>query len=142
MFITNIRAGKYIDAELFLFEAILPPVRRYLILFLLFLLPIQVSWAVVANYCDRHQETAVLHLGHHEDERHVSPDVSDDGQLPASESSAGQCHDHLSGFIALLLNESSVSISAMSLLQLHGIEPSFATLPPSQPERPNWSALA
>jgi hypothetical protein len=39
---------------------------RALILLLVFLLPMQLSWAAVASYCQAERETAPAHLGHHD----------------------------------------------------------------------------
>jgi hypothetical protein len=40
--------------------------RRYLIIFLLLLLPFQFSWAAVASYCQHETESSTQHIGHHE----------------------------------------------------------------------------
>ncbi len=39
--------------------------RRYLIIFLLLLLPFQFSWAAVASYCQHETESSTQHIGHH-----------------------------------------------------------------------------
>ncbi|QNK68238.1 hypothetical protein [Variovorax sp. PAMC26660] len=42
--------------------------RRWLLIFLLFLLPFQLSWAASAAYCQHERDTQPQHWGHHEDE--------------------------------------------------------------------------
>ncbi|QOF76687.1 hypothetical protein [Variovorax sp. 38R] len=42
--------------------------RRWLLIFLLFLLPFQYSWAASAAYCLHEGDTRGGHWGHHEDE--------------------------------------------------------------------------
>lgn len=42
--------------------------RRWLLLFLLFLLPFQLSWAASAAYCQHERDSQPYHWGHHEDE--------------------------------------------------------------------------
>jgi len=42
--------------------------RRWLLIFLLFLLPFQLSWAASAAYCQHERDTQSGHWGHHEDE--------------------------------------------------------------------------
>ena len=42
--------------------------RRWLLIFLLFLLPLQLSWAASAAYCEHERDTQPGHWGHHEDE--------------------------------------------------------------------------
>ena len=116
--------------------------RRYLILFLAFLLPLQVSWAVMANYCAHEQEQSTRHLGHHQDEHHASVNEVYSKQQPAETSSIGHDHDHLSAFVALLLDETSSSLDVLSPLPLSGITATLSSLPPDRLERPNWFAPA
>lgn len=127
------------------YEAILPPVRRYLILFLVFLLPLQVSWAAVANYCGHEQQTTTAHFGHHQDEHQHSTTLSDNtdnDRQPVDKYSFGHDHNHLSGFIALLLTESAIHDPVPSSQLLPDDIPALPSLPPGRLERPNWSALA
>ncbi|MCR6476964.1 hypothetical protein NU688_12455 [Variovorax sp. ZS18.2.2] len=42
--------------------------RRWLLIFLLFLLPFQLSWAASAAYCQHERDTQPEHWGHHQDE--------------------------------------------------------------------------
>lgn len=44
--------------------------RRWLLIFLLLLLPFQLSWAASAAYCEHERDTQPGHWGHHEDEPH------------------------------------------------------------------------
>ncbi|QFZ84361.1 hypothetical protein GFK26_17130 [Variovorax paradoxus] len=44
--------------------------RRWLLIFLLFLLPFQYSWAASAAYCLHEGDTGKGHWGHHESEPH------------------------------------------------------------------------
>ena len=120
-------------------------VRRYLILFLVCLLPLQVSWAAVANYCGHEKQTGVSHFGHHQDEHEYSspsPDGTDNDKQPADQYRFGHDHNHLSGFIALLLTETTISDHIPSSQLLPDDISPLPSLPPSRLERPNWSALA
>lgn len=47
--------------------------RRWLTVFLLILLPLQLSWAVAATYCAHEIDPAANHVGHHE-HRHEAAD--------------------------------------------------------------------
>ncbi|WP_431257108.1 hypothetical protein ACQ86G_20830 [Roseateles chitinivorans] len=49
--------------------------RRWLTVFLLILLPLQLSWAVAATYCAHEADPAVNHIGHHQ-HRHEAAAVS------------------------------------------------------------------
>lgn len=42
--------------------------RRWFLIFLLFLLPFQLSWAASAAYCQHERDTQPEHWGHHQDE--------------------------------------------------------------------------
>jgi hypothetical protein len=44
--------------------------RRALLVFLLFLLPLQFSWAAAAAYCDHEEGTMATHFGHHQHNHH------------------------------------------------------------------------
>ncbi|WKB55499.1 DUF2946 family protein [Eleftheria terrae] len=45
---------------------ILRAMRRWLAVFLLVLLPLQLTWAAAASYCQHERDAGVRHLGHHE----------------------------------------------------------------------------
>ncbi|MBW9335378.1 cobalt transporter [Herbaspirillum aquaticum] len=57
---------------------------RALILLLAFLLPMQLSWAAVASYCQAERETAPAHLGHHD-----HPAAETHAQAESKDSKAG-----------------------------------------------------
>lgn len=120
--------------------------RRWLILFLLSLLPLQVSWAVAAtvDYCAHDQGQTTQHFGHHED-----VNVHDhDARAPGADKSHGDTgqlhldheHNHLSGFLGLL---SEVDISAHKSPQFFPRRDAliYLSLPPGNLERPNWRHL-
>lgn len=120
--------------------------RRWLALFLLCLLPLQVSWAAVADYCSHEQETTAQHFGHHDDEHKVWTDQSDGAKQqpdPAQtgESSLGHEHSHLSGFLGLV-HEHSVSTPGSLQPALRCDALTYPSTPPDRPERPNWPTPA
>jgi hypothetical protein len=119
--------------------------RRWLIMFLLSLLPLQVSWAAAAtvDYC-AHDQGGASHFGHHEDANAHDHDEHA-AEADKSQGAAGQLHldhehNHLSGFLGLL---SAVDISARKLppLFLRGNDLIYLSLPPGNLERPNWCHL-
>lgn len=123
--------------------------RRWLILFLLSLLPLQVSWAAAAtvDHCAHDADQTAAHFGHHEDanaHEHDAPaaeaekshgDAENTGPLHLDHE-----HNHLSGFLGLL---SAVDISARKLPPLfpRGNALIYLSLPPGNLERPNWCHL-
>lgn len=122
--------------------------RRWLAILLLVFLPLQFSWAAVANYCAHETGAAASHVGHHDHagHSHASKDVDPghkgqaDGKTPsASYLDCGHCHgtcaamvDVVASFEAEALASAPLSLSAA---------PSAEHMP-AQPERPQWAALA
>lgn len=115
--------------------------RRFIVIIMLCLLPLQVSWAVVAEYCGHEQEKAAQHFGHHDDEHKASSAKPDPDKQP-DKLSHGHDHCHMSGFLGFL-NESVLHVSTPATqpsLRCNEVACSFLTL--DRPERPNWPALA
>lgn len=82
------------------------PMRRFILVLLLAILPLQWSWAAVANVCQHEVDRTAQHLGHHGHE-HASVGVdkvtdasSDDGVPETKTSFDADCHGH--GFTALM----------------------------------------
>lgn len=46
--------------------------KRFILIFLLGLLPLQMSWAVVTGYCQHEEGKAAQHFGHHEHKHDAS----------------------------------------------------------------------
>lgn len=112
------------------------PMRRWLALLLICLLPLQASWAAVASYCLHGQGEAPTHFGHHAEEHQVSAEsVDHDGQ--SDPLGQGHQHDHLSGFLALTSKTLTIPFPS-SPTTWSGDERIYPSLPPDQPDRPNW----
>ncbi len=110
--------------------------RRFLLLFLLCLLPLQMSWAAVADYCGHEQDKTAQHFGHHDDEHMGSANSADDGTQPGK-SSLGHDHCHLSGFLGVL-SAFDIAVSNLSQPPLTHDGRSYLSLAPDKPERPKW----
>lgn len=110
--------------------------RRFLVLLMLCLLPLQISWAAVAEYCGHEQGKAAHHFGHHDEEHKVSPDNPNGGKQPG-QSGMGHDHCHLSGFQGIL---STFTLTACNFSQpsLHCDDGPYSHLAPDRPERPKW----
>lgn len=122
--------------------------RRRLILLLLLVLPFQLSWAVVAGYCQHESEISTRHPGHHEhkhqanvsnasDASHSS--VPDSSSVGSVDNDCGTCHAGC-GMAPFTTAEMAltrrVSLAIPWRCALHSSPPN------AQPERPNWSRLA
>jgi len=98
-------------------------VARFLIILLLLVVPLQMSYAAAATYCNHNDQAAsTSHFGHHM-HKHVQP--SGDGKLPtgAVDPDCGLCQ----------LGCACIMISAD--LQPMGAVPAQAALPPQHPLR-------
>ncbi|WP_395702250.1 cation efflux protein, CzcI family [Aquabacterium sp.] len=70
--------------------------RRFVIVLMMLLLPLQSTWAAAAAYCAHETEVAVKHVGHHQHEHKPSQsDVSKftkSSGLGDADSDCGYCH--------------------------------------------------
>jgi len=112
------------------------PMRRFVVLLLMFLLPLQVSWAIAGSYCTHEQSSATRHFGHH---THVHQAQPDDGD---SRSSPQQHQDDCSSCHAVLFSvlEDSVKLGDVSPRRATPpkLVPSLPSVSPDEPERPKW----
>ena len=116
--------------------------RRFLVLIMLCLLPLQTSWATVADYCAHEEDKVAQHLGHHVDEHKASPGTLDDSTAPDQGSaSLDHDHSHLSSFLGVL-SEYTFSMRAPLQLLLHRDDQSYSLLAADTPARPNWFVTA
>jgi hypothetical protein len=126
-------------------------VRKIFLIFMLFLLPLQYTWAMAANYDIHNAQDSEAHFGHHEhqsSENHHNTtdldtsDLADDNEGDTNTQTA-KCHIHC-GFLHLSCAEvlshdlsifapESKKFSIQYLFNYH-------SPPIYQPERPNWLA--
>ena len=124
--------------------------RRWILMFLLVLLPMQLSWAAVASYCQHESGTAATtqHFGHHEHQHSadVAPDAIDHGDTSteptgtgAIDVDCGTCHAGCSTPVlqSLTLVMAKLPSALHSTSAVH-----LSSQPASLPERPNWAHLA
>lgn len=110
--------------------------RRWLAIFLLVLLPLQLSWAAAAPYCQHETGAAVQHFGHHEHKHHQGSADTTDVPSFAADSDCAACN---AGCAAATVTVPSLALDAAPPA-LAPWYPHVPTSPPAtQPERPNWS---
>lgn len=114
--------------------------RRYLVFFLLFFLPLQFSWALAAGYCAHEHDQNPAHFGHHLHQHSSSATETPQGKLPgAADVDCSVCH------AGTLLTLPSAPLPLLAQPGWLLIEPDFAALPLPPPERldrPDWQSLA
>jgi hypothetical protein len=122
--------------------------RRWFAILLLVLLPLQFSWAAVANYCGHETGPSADHVGHHDHVAHAhgdevanpgDPSSAEDPSTDPSGFDCGHCHGHCVGMLDVP--------SSLAPGVLDGAPPRFGDAPdgehvPAQPERPQWAPLA
>ena len=119
--------------------------RRLIILFMLCLLPVQISWAVVSDYAAHESVGTGEHDVHHHDEHVVSFDTNFDLPFQSTDpdrTNFGHDHCHLAGFIGLLTTTELNAAIVPDSLFLQGTSPVFTSQILDRPERPKWLPLA
>jgi hypothetical protein len=117
--------------------------KKFLAIFLLVLLPLQVSWAAMSSYCGHETRVNATHPGHHTHD-HASVDHQESSKN--SPQSAGMDHDCATCHIfcaAALVNDLNTTTAAVS--DDHPLHPQVvivSQLSRERPERPNWPVLA
>ena len=128
-------------------------VRRILAIFLLTLLPLQLSWGAVASYCGHEEQTDTAHFGHHQHEHQA--EVSGDARLVAEldvladingdktpnslDLDCGFCHSYCGAMLTLPLGSLGMPMAASPSASL---DKAGGAHPPARPERPQWLPLA
>ena len=120
--------------------------RRWLAILLLVLLPTQMSWAAVADYCAHESGAAADHVGHHDHATHGqaladAADVhdADDGAASAADIDCGHCHGQCAGMLLWLV---PASLDRLASTPLRADDAPSAVHTSAQPERPQWARLA
>ncbi len=111
---------------------------------MLFLLPLQYTWAMVAGYDTHDAQDTEVHFGHHEHYADVLTSNTDSNQPNNPETKNLDSHVHL-GFFHLSCGELiGYALPVFEQQALQMTTPYLFTYhsPPSyQPERPNWVSL-
>lgn len=114
-------------------------VRRILLIFLLFIVPFQLSWGAAAAYCKHESNPAVSHFGHHGHKHAASNEESKFSPAKLQFSADSDCTVCQSAGIGFAPTpESSLPIALTSINAEVELKPSRASLHPPPPERPQW----
>jgi len=112
--------------------------KRWFATFLLLLVPLQISWAATASYCQHEPSRTAQHFGHHT-HQHQTPDGSTLGSMLGVDVDCTSCH---AGCLAALHGSVALPILSLHSLLIPQIPHLPAEPPGDQPERPNWSKSA
>lgn len=120
--------------------------KRLIFILLLAVLPFQISWAAVADYCGHEEEKTAQHFGHHDDEHKAFSEKSDPEKFNSDKQpgkfNLGHDHCHMSVFFGLLNDAAFHAFVPPSLPSLRFDEGAYTSLALDKPERPKWHALA
>jgi hypothetical protein len=120
--------------------------KKFFLIVMLFLLPFQYTWAMVASYDTHGTQDTDVHFGHHEHQpmanHHDNTDLADDNESNTHTQTSNKSHDHF-GFLHMSCGEvlshdlpifvpESKQFSTQYLFNSHP--------PPANAlERPNWT---
>ena len=116
--------------------------RRLFMIFLLVLMPLQLSWAAIASYCQHEIGAAAKHFGHH-DHQHKATDGKETAPDPAKtgggDPDCASCHAGCSSALPGEVTLPPMFSSSLDIADywLHLTSPPFERL-----ERPQWRVLA
>jgi hypothetical protein len=110
--------------------------KRFVLMFLMLLLPLQFSWAGVSFYCQHETGAAAQHVGHHAHQHQKSPDAGDDGSAPGkAHADCGYCHLAHSCAVVAAVSVPAFSCDAAAIAaQPDTLSSHFS----EGPERPKW----
>ena len=120
--------------------------KKIFLIVMLFLLPLQYTWAMVASYDTHDAQDTEVHFGHHEHNTNTSLfDLDIDSNLPENQDTQNlDSHVHL-GFFHLSCGDLiGYALPVFEQQALQMTTPYLFTYrsPPNyQPERPNWVSL-
>lgn len=125
--------------------AIIGRVKKILIILMLFVMPLQATWAMAAAYCQHEEDVTPVHFGHHEHEydhdhedEHEHVQNSDEAKQNTSglvQIDVHDCHGHTAG---LLLAAFEIPLESFTegppIFDTSLNAPGVVALP----ERPQW----
>lgn len=117
--------------------------KRLLIILMFLIVPLQLSWAAAAAYCEHETNPSTVHFGHHE-HKHIAS--TDEAKIDGSKSAAAADSDctscHLGGIAILTMPAPSMALDLVSAPSITAGNPLLASSRPSRPERPKWVVAA
>ncbi|MFM2085486.1 MAG: hypothetical protein RLZZ237_355 [Pseudomonadota bacterium] len=120
--------------------------KKFFLLLLLFVLPLQMSWAAASAYCQHEEGKAAQHLGHHSHQHKAGSDKQADKQASIDKQAKGQPHSdcnvcHGIGH-AWLPVSASMPVFDTASNAIDTASPFYISHIPDGPKRPDWSPVA
>jgi hypothetical protein len=117
--------------------------RRWFLIFLVVLFPMQLSWAAAGRYCHLESGTTAQHAENHEHQHQDDVELTDGAShdvTGTTDADSGHCHT--GGCTAMLLQSMALLTVSLSSNAHSTPAQSLSSHPASPPERPNWADLA
>ncbi len=122
------------------------PMRRWLMILLLFAMPFQLSWAAAAGYCQHESHASASHFGHHEHHHVAATSASaQDTDTPSDPLPGGPDNDCLTCHtctVQPLAHTANVAATAGPAARPAPFTESYRSHVGGIPTRPAWPALA
>jgi len=113
--------------------------KRYLVMLLLVLLPLQFSWAAAGAYC-AHEEAAAPHFGHHVHKHDkANDDIKHEAKKVQADTDCDYCH-HVPTSVIFLAYPALGQPGLTAHIRYDG--PCFVSHIPDLIPRPDWQVLA
>jgi hypothetical protein len=111
--------------------------RRWLLIFLVVLLPMQFGWAAVASYAHHESGAATAqHVGHHEHQHEADTGTKSTAASSAADADCGTCH---AGCCTAMVPTSLLLVAELPAETHYATALRLSSQPASLPERPNWT---
>ena len=114
--------------------------RRYFLIFLLTMLPLQLTWAAVASYCGHEQGKSVQHIGHHEHKHAGSAEVKAEQKAPTQvDLDCGYCH---LSYAQAILSPYLFTVARQASAPAHFLSSFYRSPFPEARLKPDWLAAS
>lgn len=117
--------------------------RRSFLVILILLLPLQLSWAAMAPYCQNEASQTRIHFGHHEHKTSQKPILTKDHvskSVADNDTECGLCHLSCCKSVTTYTR---LKLSADFNMAVYSLTPSdFSSHIAEGPEKPNWQLAA
>jgi len=113
-------------------------VKKLFLIFLLVVLPFQVSWAAAAVYCQHENEVSTSHPGHHEHQHAQDHDDADQANDKAKGKVHADCAPCHGTAVGLLSASGTLEHFVFSTITIPASPDSYTSILPLRPERPKW----
>ncbi len=117
--------------------------KRLLIIFMLIVVPLQLSWAAAAVYCEHESKPKTVHFGHHE-HKHIASaaEIKSDASKSAAAIDGDCTSCHLGGIAILAMPAPALALNLLSAPAIATGNSLLASSRPSRLERPKWAVIA